>query len=70
MKEPGGRQNNAGQTTMKPSLHALVLGLGLSLAIWPSWAEPCVVAPGAKVEKLAGDFQLEKRRRRWLNPGK
>lgn len=41
---------------MKRILNALALGL--MMACWLSCAEPGVVAPGAKVEKLAGGFQF------------
>ena len=41
---------------MKRSSFALVLGMGWLLGV--SCAEPSVVAPGAKVEKLAGDFEF------------
>ncbi len=36
----------------------MVLGLALIMAYLPSCAKPSVVAPGAKVEKLAGDFEF------------
>ncbi len=41
---------------MKRSSFALVVGMGWVLGL--SCAEPSVVAPGAKVEKLAGDFEF------------
>jgi gluconolactonase len=43
---------------MKRTLTAMVLGLGLFMALSQSVAEAGVVAPGATVEKLAGDFQF------------
>ncbi len=43
---------------MKRSSFALVLGMGLLWLLGLSCAEPSVVAPGAKVEKLAGDFEF------------
>jgi hypothetical protein len=50
--------NNAGEDTMKRSLNAMVLGLGLIMAQWLSCVEHGVVAPGAKVEQPAGDFEF------------
>ncbi len=43
---------------MRPTVTAMVLGLGLFMASAQSVAEAGVVAPGATVEKLAGDFQF------------
>lgn len=43
---------------MKRSLNATVLRLGSIIAHWQSGAEQSVIAPGARVEKLAGDFQF------------
>ena len=43
---------------MKRMLTATVLGLGLLMAHSQSVAGDGMVAPGAKVEKLAGDFQF------------
>jgi gluconolactonase len=43
---------------MKRSLNAMVLGLVLFVAQGLFWAEQSVVAPGAKVEKLAGEFEF------------
>jgi hypothetical protein len=36
----------------------MVLGLGLIMAQWLSCVEHGVVAPGAKVEQPAGDFEF------------
>lgn len=43
---------------MRPTVTAMVLGVGLLMAHSQSVAEAGVVAPGATVEKLAGDFQF------------
>jgi gluconolactonase len=43
---------------MKRSVTATVLGLGLTLVPWSSGARERVVAPGARVEKLAGGFEF------------
>jgi gluconolactonase len=43
---------------MRQTLTTMVLGLGVIMAHSQSDAENGVVAPGAKVEKLAGDFQF------------
>ena len=37
---------------------SFALGMGMGWVLGLSCAEPSVVAPGAKVEKLAGDFEF------------
>ena len=43
---------------MHHSVKAIVLGLAAIIAPWPCGAQDGVVAPGARLEKLAGGFEF------------